>query len=53
MKTAKAFFNKNYVSNLSTSLKTLVQAVRLNEVGTDMFALSATEVVKLRSSLGL
>jgi hypothetical protein len=53
MKSATAFFNKNFVSNLSKSLKTLVVADQINEVGTHMYALSSTEASKLKTTLGL
>jgi hypothetical protein len=53
MKSATAFFNKNFVSNLSKSLKTLVQSDQLNEVGTDTYALPSTETAKLKTKLGL
>jgi hypothetical protein len=53
MKSATAFFNKNYVSNLSSYLKKIVQDDDLNEVGTQTYALSADKAENLRNSLGL
>ena len=43
MKTASTYFNKNMVSNLSASLKTLVKAKRLNEGKPGTYSLSAAE----------
>jgi hypothetical protein len=53
MKTATAFFNRNFISNLTKSLKNLVVADKINEVGTDTYALSDTEVRNLKTQLGL
>lgn len=53
MKTATAFFSKNYISNLSKYLKKLVVGNQLNEVGAQTYALSSTEREKLKTSLGL
>ena len=53
MKSATAFFNKNFLKNLSSALKTLVVDDRINDVGTNTYALSAIEVPKLKTKLGL
>ena len=53
MKSATAFYNKNYGKNLTNILKTLVGSNQLNEIGTDTYALPEGEVSKMRTSLGL
>lgn len=53
MKNATSFFHKNYIANLTAALKTLVVANRLNPIGGETYALSATEVPKLKTLLDL
>jgi hypothetical protein len=47
MRTATAYFNENYVGNLSTSLKTLTTSKRINDLGSSNYSLSATEQTAL------
>jgi hypothetical protein len=43
MKGATTFYKKNMASNLSTSLATLVNGNRLNQIEKDVYALTANE----------
>jgi uncharacterized protein YcbK (DUF882 family) len=51
MKSATTYYNKNMSSNLSSSLNTLVRGKRLNQVGKDVYALSANEKTTLEAKL--
>jgi hypothetical protein len=53
MRSAKSFFKKSYVSNLSNILKRLVNpGKRLNEVSSDTFSLPQTVIDELKGRLG-
>ena len=51
MKSATAYYRKTYVSNLSSSIKTLLRDGKLNEPSKDMYALTPTSDQELRSRL--
>lgn len=51
MKSATTYYGKNMSSNLTSSLNTLVKGKRLNLVGKDIYALSATEKLALEAKL--
>ena len=51
MRSATAYFKTTYVSNLGSSLKTLLKDGRLNEPSKDTFALTASSEKDLRNRL--
>lgn len=51
MKTASAYFNKNYVGNLSKYLSNMVKSGKLMEVAKDTYSLPAAERVALEQKL--
>ena len=51
MKGATKYYTKHMSSNLAKSLISLVTAKRLNQVGKDSYALSATEKTTLEPKL--
>jgi hypothetical protein len=53
MRSAKAFFKKSYVNNLSNYLKQLISGQRLNEVGTDVFSMPHDVLKQMKGSFGI
>ncbi len=53
MRSAKAFFKKSYVNNLSNYLKQLIAGQRLNEVGTDIFSVPHDVLKQLKGRFGI
>jgi hypothetical protein len=53
MRSAKAFFKKSYVNNLSNYLKQLVSGQRLNEVGTDVFSVPHDVLKQMKDRFGI
>ena len=53
MRSAKAFFKKSYVNNLSNYLKQLISGQRLNEVGTDIFSVPHDVLKQLKGRCGI
>jgi hypothetical protein len=51
MRQAPAYFQENYVSNLTATLKRLVGAKKLNQIGNDTYALNASEAQNLEGRL--
>lgn len=51
MKLATAYYQDTYSGNLTAMLKRLVMAKRLNQVGTEVYALSASERQSLEAKL--
>ena len=51
MKTATSYFKKNYTNNLTMTLKRIVKAGDLNEVGENTYALEAKKVKELEATL--
>jgi hypothetical protein len=51
MKTATAYFNDNYVGNLTSSLKGLITSKRINDLGSGNYTLSATERTALEPKI--
>jgi hypothetical protein len=53
MRTAKAFFKKTFISNLSGYLKSLATSQKLNELGNDSYSVPEGVLTETRRSLGL
>jgi len=53
MRSAKAFFKKSYVNNLSNYLKQLISGQRLNEVGTDVFSMPHDVLKQMKDRFGI
>jgi hypothetical protein len=51
MKSATAYYNKNYGSNLSSTITGLVKAKKFREVAKDTYGLAADTISELRSRL--
>lgn len=51
MRTATAYFKDNYVSNLTRILRTLITSKRINDLGSNTYALSASERTSLESKV--
>lgn len=52
MKTATSYYKKSYSDNLTATLKRLVKAGNLNEIGENTYALDANKLNDLESGLG-
>ena len=51
MRKATTYFKENYVKNLSNSLDTLISGQRVNDLGSSIYSLHATEISSLKAKL--